>query len=187
MARIENQEKIQATYFLRLKAPFYNVLTPFYQQIIKKIIDLNHQIGLHFEPEQLIKQISVRKMTPKKEIQKQIMILNYYFPVKKIVSFHRPQQAFLGRRFRSFISTYDPYFFNKVKYLSDSRGVWAENCPCQINNQESSIEKLQILTHPIWWGRSCQKPNQHLKQYLQARYQYLDNFLAQDISIYQGS
>ncbi|MDH3361128.1 MAG: hypothetical protein OEL51_02070, partial [Nitrosopumilus sp.] len=36
----------------------------------------------------------------------------------------------------------------QTKYISDSGRYWREGCMCKHINKH---EKLQILTHPIWW------------------------------------
>jgi len=40
-----------------------------------------------------------------------------------------------------------------VKYISDSRGIWREGCPCQVLSR-SLYPAVQMLVHPVWWGSS---------------------------------
>ena len=50
LAEIEAENNIQSTYFLLLHSPFYNLMDSRHLSIIKQIIALGHDIGLHFDP-----------------------------------------------------------------------------------------------------------------------------------------
>lgn len=47
------------------------------------------------------------------------------------------------------MNAYDPYFYNGFKYVSDSMMRWRE--PLLEYVKEKKYNKLQILTHPIWY------------------------------------
>ena len=49
-AIIESKKGIKSTYFILLHSDFYNLINPYNYNIIKKIITLGHNIGLHFDP-----------------------------------------------------------------------------------------------------------------------------------------
>jgi len=181
LAQIEYQKKIHSTYFIRLSAPFYNIFESKNAKIIKKIINLGHQIGLHFE-------INLSKKTIEREITNQIKVIQLYFDIEKIVSFHRPPKYILNQKFKNFISSYEAKFFKEIKYLSDSCGhesLWKEGCVCQWLKSQSCPRDLQILIHPIWWGRKEKDPNKYLHQYLKGKVKYLDNSLAKNLKIYK--
>lgn len=184
LAQIENQDQAKATYFIRLSAPFYNIFDPHYCRIIKKIIQLKHQVGLHFEgDEQGSTNLSQKNI--EKEVARQLKIIKNTFNIQNIVSFHRPPPKLLNQNFKNFISTYESRLINQTNYLSDSRGQWRKGCICQFLKSARPTENLQILTHPIWWGRKIKNPQRHLEMYLQGRWQYLNKYLANDISVYQ--
>lgn len=178
-ARFENKAKIHSTFFVRLPCPFYNVFDLFYLKIIREISNLGHQIGLHYEGN-----TSNEKMI-EKEVKKQIQILKNYFPIKKIVSFHRPSKFILGKKFKSFINTYQPEFFKKIKYLSDSKKNWREGCVCQWLENNFPPKNFQILIHPVWWVIKERDPNLVLQIYLKEKFKYLDNQLHQDSQVYK--
>jgi len=179
LAKIENRARVRSTYFIRLSAPFYNIFDPVNLEIIKEINNLGHRIGLHYEGD------ITNKMTIEREVSRQIQILRSYFKVGNVVSFHRPSKFVLGREFGEFVSTYQSEFFKKIKYLSDSKGKWREGCICQWLKSDSPPKNLQVLLHPIWWGRKERDANLHLQQWLREKFKYLDQQLYRDSEPYK--
>jgi hypothetical protein len=49
MARLEAKHGICASYYVLLHAPFYNPYTPQNMEILGEILELGHEIGLHYE------------------------------------------------------------------------------------------------------------------------------------------
>lgn len=184
IALIEHQQGIHSTYFVRFSSPFYNVFDPIYSKIIKKIIGLGHQTGLHFEGD-IYGTKNLTKDIIEKEVLCQLKILKNYFNIKPVVSFHRPSNFVFNREFKNFTNTYKSIFFQEIKYLSDSKGNWREGCVCKLLRSSSFPQNLQILTHPIWWGKEERRPNKHLKYYLKEKFQYLDKSLSKNISVYR--
>lgn len=183
IAEIERKNQIRATYFIRLQSPFYNIFSDQAQKLILKINQLGHQLGLHFE-----ENISTnrQKIQINQKVKKNLQILKTHFKIGQAISFHRPHPKLRNKKFKNFISTYEPAFFSQTKYLSDSRGYWQENCPCQWLGSRKLPNNVQILTHPVWWSRSSkQSPCQHLQNCLKNHFKDLDIFLAQDNQIYK--
>jgi len=185
LAQIERQNKVVSTFFVRLNAPFFNIFDSTHYKLIKEILKLGHQIGIHLD-------VNSQKLTKKsieEEITRQFRVFEDYFnfSVEKIVSFHRPTRFVLNKNFKSdiFINVYNSQFFSKIKYLSDSRGKWKEGCVCKLLESSHSPLNLQVLTHPIWWGRKHRDSNKSLAGYLKEKVEYLDESLTQDSLVYQ--
>lgn len=152
MAEIEKEEGVRSTYFIFIESPSYNIFNDAHQKIIKKIALLGHEVGIHYE---------WKKGQSKESMAQEV--LNYYkflkafsFPIKKIVSFHRPALKAQGKVFSQFINAYEPNFLgttkeSKTKYISDSNGKWQEDCACAFL-EKPSYQNLQVLTHPMWWN-----------------------------------
>ena len=49
LARIEHENNVSATYFVLLSTDFYNIFSIKSNEILVKILGLNHEIGLHFD------------------------------------------------------------------------------------------------------------------------------------------
>lgn len=183
LAKIESEEKVISSYFFRLKAPFYNVFDEQNLEIILKIVRMGHQVGLHFESTNK-KVRSTNDLI--KEIKKQFTILEESIDINRIVSFHRPKYIsnnILNKKIKGYISTYEPQFFQDVKYLSDSRGVWKELCVCQWlkTNKDQSY---QILTHPIWWFKRNLDSNKHLHNFILDIIEQYKNSMKADSDIF---
>ena len=50
MARFEHSMGVKATYFIRLNSTFYNPFSQHEFPLLQEIINLGHDIGLHFDP-----------------------------------------------------------------------------------------------------------------------------------------
>lgn len=184
VARIENEEKVNATYFIRLSGPFYNIFDLKNSKIIDEIVDLGHKIGFHYEGN-IYGSGKLFKKETEKEILKSFEIMRARFEVEKVISFHRPPQFVLNEELENFISTYGARFFGGIKYLSDSKGSWREGCVCQWLRPLSE-KSFQLLTHPVWWGREEMNVNKHLKNCLKEKFKYLDESMGEDSKVYQN-
>ena len=148
MAKKETQENIRSTYFILLHSFFYNPFDEKNTSNIKKISKLGHEIGLHYDS-------SFFPKSSKKEIKlikKEINMLEE-ITGKKVVSVaqHIPSETrkiYANLKKQNLISALSPKMLKSVKYISDSGHYWRVGCLCQHVNKH---DRLQILTHPIWW------------------------------------
>jgi len=186
LAKIENKNGIVSTFFIRFNAPFYNLFDPNCLKIIKEIIGLGHQIGLHFD-EKCINPRELTKKNIEKEVVSQLRVFKNYFNIKNIVSFHCPSNFVFDKRFdpNKFISVYSPQFFSKIKYLSDSRGQWREGCVCKFLKSSPPPKNLQVLIHAEWWGIKGNSANKRLIYNLKEKVDYLDKAFALDAKLYK--
>ena len=147
MADLESEIGISSTYFILVNSPVYNPLSADCLGLISYIQEKGHWVGLHIDP-LLINKGNVE------DIEDEINYLFEFF-VKKIklvpvISFHRPVPEIIGKSFKKFISAYSPKYFKDIIYISDSRGMWRDDCPCKFLYCEA-YNSMQILIHPIWW------------------------------------
>lgn len=147
IAQIENKLGIKATYFFLLHCPLYNPLSKDVSQLIKKLRQMKHEVGLH-----------VWKI---QHLEQEIKMAGLLWEHKvKIVSFHNPTSNILNRKFKNIISTYEPHFFSEIEYISDSSMYWLKQCFCQFL-WNGRYQKLQVLTHPVFWSN---KKNSNLNK-----------------------
>lgn len=150
IAKIENDNKIKSTFFVLLSTDFYNVFSKQSNIILREIISLGHEVGLHFDEKRY-------------KINNEEDLLNYVEYEKNIldgvldvdvetVSMHRPSKWILENdiQFKDIINSYSKKFLNEFKYLSDSRMHWREDVLEIIKSKE--CDKLHILTHPFWYA-----------------------------------
>lgn len=177
MAILEAELGVRATYFVLVNSPLYNLLSKDSLELIHQINSRGHWIGLHVDVP-LLKSSDLVQV--ENQISKFIDFYAAYLPLIPVVSFHRPHVDVLGHEFTHFISTYSPRFFNKIKYISDSRGVWREGCPCEALKQRA-YPALQILVHPIWWLLKEETLSQKLQRLLGKRFAHFKHYLGENI------
>jgi hypothetical protein len=151
MAEIEHELGVSAVYFLFLRSPFYNIFSGKEEKIIRRIIELQHYIGLHFDFAKY-DNLTISQMSY--QIKREIDFLQDFYQVKLDgVSFHRPLSLdFFSRlELSNYPHSYEPVFVNNFKYLSDSRASWRFGHPLECEEYQQK-ENMHILVHPIWWN-----------------------------------
>jgi len=183
MADLEAELGVHATYFVLLNSPVYNICSQDSIEIIHQIQAKGHWIGLHIDPV-VLQDFDASKM----EIGV-LQLIKFYgsrINLVPVISFHRPNSMILGKDFSSFISTYSERFFKEIKYISDSRGIWREGCPCQILKR-GLYPAVQMLVHPIWWGISeTEKLTDKLSRLLESRLDCLKGYLGDNIVLFRS-
>ncbi len=158
IAEIEKSLGISSTYTVQLRNNTYNALSQKNIDIIRKINNMGHKIGLHQNPplmndEKLIKYIL-----------KDIETLEHYygFEVDRY-AFHRcgsnPEILKRYVEIPNKINCYDKKFFHyfkgntpkklRVYYIADSNHKWKYGYPIELNFNK--VNKIQLLTHPYSW------------------------------------
>lgn len=164
MAKLEYQKGVSSTYFVLLSTNFYNIFSKESNEILFEIMDLGHEIGLHFDEkryeikdeEDLEKYIQYEKDVLERAFNKEI----------NVVSMHRPSKWILENdiQFKSIINTYSTEFLHHFKYVSDSRMHWREDIISVIKSND--YDKLHILTHPFWYANERQDINEKLMEFI---------------------
>ena len=166
LGRVLYQKNIQANFFFQINAETYNCFSTEIINIINNLRSQNHCVGLHID-EHLIKFNQIHDTI--------IWFSNNICPIDKVVSFHRPSEVIIGKKFKKFINTYDNNFFNKDTYVSDS--AYNKEFANKLNNLlEKKEKKIQLLLHPEWWTKFrkekiifdeiLKRRNDELRQYL---------------------
>ncbi len=164
IAEVEKELNVNSTYFILLSTDFYNINSEKSLRILKEIKRLGGKIGLHFDEKKY-------KISDKEEY---IKYVNYELDILSkilnekvdIVSMHRPSKEFLEMNLEipNVINSYQKVFFNKFKYVSDSRMNWRENIEEIIENNQ--YKALHILTHPFWYEENEKTMEEKLKIFL---------------------
>lgn len=139
---------IRSTFFVLLSTGMYNVFHKENRYALKKIVELGHEIGLHFD--ETVYDIGEDSSIYIKAIEEELHILSLLMgaPVK-VISMHRPSKFTLEANINipGIINSYNNEFFRQFKYFSDSRHHWRESVENIIAGQE--YNKLHIVTHPF--------------------------------------
>lgn len=150
MAKVEALEGVRANYFVLLTTDFYNAASLKGQNAIHQLLDMGHEVGLHFD-EALYTDAPLETLID--AVRREADILSHICGYEiSTVSMHRPSQAMLERDFQvpGLINVYGRTFFRDFKYVSDSRRNWRE--PVLDVIASGDYDKLHILTHPFWYA-----------------------------------
>lgn len=149
MARLEEKNGVQSTYFVLLTSNFYNAASAKSRSMLKEIQALGHEIGLHFD-ETAYDNAGEGVMV--KYILQECGLLSTLLDTQvSTVSMHRPSRAALEADLQipGIVNSYGKTFFREFKYLSDSRRHWRE--PVLDIIRSGMYDHLHILTHAFWY------------------------------------
>jgi len=144
MAEIEAEQGVQATYFL-LQTSDYNPFEEEEALQIRRILDLGHDIGLHYDAA-LFERLGLEPLATAKA---QIDLFETFFRTKiHAMSSHMPMRS--GKTFSipGVIDTYDPMYLTEMKYISDSTQAWREGV---VTENLSKYNHIHLLTHEYIW------------------------------------
>jgi hypothetical protein len=170
LGRLVHERGLVANFFFQLNAEIYTLLASATLEVIEELRRWGHGVGLHIDETLLGDDETVMVRT-----------LDWFgsciAPVDRMISFHRPRAAVLGRSYSRLVSAYDPRFFDPERYLSDSRRSLAFWPRLQSWITEGR-SPLQLLLHPVWWS------GQEVPEILQAlrarRAADLDRYVAEN-------
>jgi hypothetical protein len=158
LAIIESELGVTSTYFLMLHCEFYNLLEKKNIEIVKKISNMGHEIGLHFDA-QFYDISDDEDLNDKISLEKRV--LENFLEIKiEVFSFHNTTPFTMSCQNYSYgnlINTYSSYFQENLGYCSDSNGYWRFNRMIDFI-KENNNKSLQILTHPVWWTKEIDSP-----------------------------
>lgn len=146
MAQLENKAGVNSTYFVLLRSPFYNALSPRGGEILREICSLGHEIGLHWDGRLIPSEPEAARRTLRGEAEllsgvcgQEIVSAAQHFPTVS-------GRLDLSRDFK--VDTYSPAFMEKFIYVSDSSMSWRGRDLSDVARQPGHY---QLLLHPVWW------------------------------------
>ena len=154
LAEIEAEEGIHSTWFMLLRTDFYNPASAASQKSIRRLIELGHEIGLHFDEVAYAGGSTgsrTRSSTEERILLEAKILSDICGQPITTVSMHRPSKATLESDLRilGIVNSYGKTFFHDFKYLSDSRCNWRE--PVLDIVRSGEYDRLHILTHAFWY------------------------------------
>ena len=159
MAKIEAEDGVKSTYFVMLYSAFYSAFNAKNGDILKRLTDLGHEVGLHYESSMW----GSDKSKFNDEFTNDLHLLGKIVG-KKIISAaqHNPIDSdFFNIEHLVQNEAYSTKIRGKFFYFSDSAMTWREHTPETILNQKDDI---QFLAHPIWWMTESIKVDQKLME-----------------------
>lgn len=162
LAMIEAEMGLKSTYFLNPHSEFYNFLEQGQLELVRRISDLGHDIGLHFDGA-FYRTGSEERLN--EEIAQEADLLERFVGIHPAVfSFHNPTDFHLTCEAESYgglVNCYSKRFKTEVAYCSDSNGYWRFRRLFDVLS-EAKNDCLQVLTHPGWWQEMPAPPRQRI-------------------------
>jgi hypothetical protein len=144
----ESELGVRSTVFVRTSALGYSLDDPATASAVRRMADGGFEVGLHYE-------FGADARNDRIDLQRQKQALEQC--LGKPVPGAAPHRVAIAKReppvetIKSIGFEYDafePRFTREFKYISDSRRRWREGCFC---SWIDAAERLQVLTHPVWW------------------------------------
>ena len=181
IAEIEHALGVSSTYFVLVRSELYNAFSRRSLDTLNRMLTLGHRIGLHLDAH-LYTDGGLEAGAARECAALEALLAR---PVS-MISFHRPSQELLARegKIAGRRHAYEPLFFRTMGYCSDSRGVWQRGHPLDHAATQGG-RALQLLTHPIWWQHPPASAADRLRQFLAARFDFLDHELADQCAAHQ--
>lgn len=164
LAEVETKIGVKSTYFILLTTDLYNAASLRGQQSVRRILELGHEVGLHFD-ETLYQDLDLNNMAIAVKREAEILSHMCKFEITT-VSMHRPSRKMLDCDFQvpGLINAYGKTFFRDYKYVSDSRRNWRE--PVLDVIASDAYPRLHILTHPFWYQTTDSDIGSTVKQFV---------------------
>lgn len=160
LAEIEAEDGVKSTWFVLLRTDFYNPASAAAQKTLRRIRELGHELGLHFDEMAYPQEgasCTAGSSSTEELIRHEADILSDICgcPITT-VSMHRPSKATLEADLQipGMVNSYGQTFFHDFKYLSDSRHRWRE--PVEDIIRDGEYDRLHILTHAFWYHEEDQ-------------------------------
>ena len=150
MAQLEADMGIRATYFLLLNTSYYNLLSEEYCGFPRRLIELGHDVGFHYDVAILSR---FGKDRPVEILRAHVSMLEQLTrtPVRAI-AMHNPSVSGEDpfRDHKEFLNAYNDESVKQGAYFSDSCGAWRRET-LSVLQGGSLPARIQLLIHPIFW------------------------------------
>ncbi len=172
LAQIESANNVHATYFFLIHSPYYNIFEGEIYDLSKQIIDLGHEIGLHFDfgfyqrrgldRNTILEYMAFERDTLEKMFKRPISAFSFHDPSNEVL------EHYTDENYCDMINAYSRYLRNNYSYCSDSNGYWRYHRLEDVL-VEAKSEKLQVLLHPEWWVPEAMSPRQRISRCIDGR------------------
>lgn len=162
LAEINAEYSVHSTFFVNIHSTFYNPFELAQARMLREIISMGHDIGVHFDG-------AFYGQTNELELERFIakeanLLAELTGKPPVAVSFHNPTERMLAvdsPRLGGLVNAYSQKLMTEAKYCSDSNGYWRYDRLADVV-ADSTVERLQVLTHPGWWLERPMAPRQRI-------------------------
>jgi len=146
LAELETTQGVQSTYFVMLTCDYYNALSGVGRANLRRIVELGHEIGLHWDS-------SLYPTDPTRGaaiFRREVEILSDAIGEEVVsASQHIPTDTPIFDAENQIPNeAYSKVFRDRFRYVSDSSMRWREHTPLDLFNMGVDVH---FLAHPVWW------------------------------------
>lgn len=168
IAEIEHDMGIHSTYYVAVDSPMYSLNKMDQAVLVKRIMDLGHEIGLHhIDPISGNGNGTSARLDDDIRSARDKLEQSIGAPIGTI-SFHRPTREVMEGPLtvEGLTNAYAKELTGS--YISDSAGRWRDGDPLH-RVQAGGDRLLQVLIHPIWWGEEQMEAPDRLQEFFETR------------------
>lgn len=171
LAEIEAECGVSSTFFFMLRGAFYNLLEPDICDRVRRIRDLGHWTGLHFDDE-ASRSTSSAPLEDRIEQERVALEKLVDIPVDS-VAFHNPSIQGIpstAEVVAGMANVHSERIERTFRYVSDSNGFWRFD-PLLDVLEDPATTRLHVLTHPGWWQPEPMPPRRRVERCVEGRAQ----------------
>lgn len=169
LAKINAEYSVHSTFFVNLHSTFYNPFELDQAQLLRTIVSMGHDIGVHFDVSFYGELDSVEYEV---HIAKEADLLAELVGKRPVaVSFHNPTKGLPKintLKLGGLVNAYSQELMTDSRYCSDSNGYWRHARLVDLV-ANTTIERLHVLTHPGWWVEKPMAPRMRILRAVQGR------------------
>ncbi len=177
LARIEAEMGLMSTYFVQLSSRYYSAFEPEIATILRQIVAMGHDVGLHFDAE-----VCSHRQQPdyQRRLAFEARVLEEVTeaPVSTF-SLHNPTtmvgDSLNEKEYVSLVNASSSSMRNEFSYCSDSNGLWRYRSLDDMVS-DALIGRLYVLTHPEWWQEIAMPPRHRIQRSIDGRAAYYSRY-----------
>lgn len=146
MAKAEYETGVRSTYFILPFNDYYNPLSPAGRRQVRTLVDLGHEIGLHWDsslypndPDELERSFRRDLALLEDLVDGPIVSASQHVPI---------DSPFIDVEKFIQYEAYSDEISSRFAYVSDSSLQWRQHTPLDLIGRGIDF---QFLAHPVWW------------------------------------
>lgn len=173
LAEIEHARGARASYHLMTASRYYNLLEPEVIRIVRRIAGLGHHLGLHLDLDVFGEEATVDHAAMEARVLFERGVIETVAGASLTsMSFHNhllnTARITDAIRIGGLVNASAPEFFDSVRYVSDSNGLWRRDRLRDVL-AGPTVARLMVLTHPEWWTPEGLTPFERMRRCVSGR------------------
>ncbi len=144
IAQADHDAGVRSTFFVQIGSD-YNLFEADGASAVESILALGHDLGFHYD----LGLLERGGGDPVAVAQRAIDLIENFFGARiSAASPHMPMRSGRTLGIPGLVDAYDPLYFERMKYVSDSTQVWREGVVTSLLDR---YDQIQLLIHEYHW------------------------------------